>query len=456
VRPKGYQSSTRILIVFLTISSLSVQNSFVSRVSASSQCTNPPTNAPSHAWPGGQSTPYSIPYYIDPSFSSPAQNAIIAAFNSWSGTNGVSFVQVNSSAGASYQVNSGALGSTLRGTTGGTAGSSARATATTTLNTAITNMMALQEVMVHEIGHSFGLADCPSCAPGTSAMVNPAPSMNDTTYDVTAPTSCDQSTAIALQPPTPPPPPTQACTPSLGSCAPDTCVAPSCGPLDYFNYDTCKCVYTQSNPSPIVIDTDGTGFHLTSATYGVLFDFFGNGKPIQIAWTAEGSTNGWLALDRNGNGTIDSAEELFGNITAQPPSSDPNGFLALAVFDLPENGGNGDGVIDSRDAIWPKLLVWIDANHDGISQADELHNLDDLGIQSIALDYVRTPFKDEFGNKFRYKGRLNPDRGDKVNRIIYDVFLSYVHPQTAQRNSTENLKPRSHSFASLLANSAAH
>lgn len=184
-----------------------------------------------------------------------------------------------------------------------------------------------------------------------------------------------------------------------------------------------------------MIDTDGTGFSLTSVENGVMFDFYGTGKPVQIAWTAKGSRNGWLALDRNGNGKIDNATELFGNITEQPASDDQNGFLALAVFDQPENGGNGDGIIDSHDAIWPRLLVWIDSNHDGISRPNEIYHLDNLGIHSISLAYRESRRVDQFGNEFRYKGTLNPDKndranhkhkGDKVDRIIYDVFLTTV------------------------------
>jgi hypothetical protein len=107
---------------------------------------------------------------------------------------------------------------------------------------------------------------------------------------------------------------------------------------------SCDCVPNLG--SPIVIDTTGEGFHLTSATEGVIFDIRGDGRPIQLAWTAETSRNAFLALDRNGNGKIDNGKELFGNFTDQPPCPDGggacrNGYRALAEFDKPANGGNG-------------------------------------------------------------------------------------------------------------------
>jgi hypothetical protein len=178
--------------------------------------------------------------------------------------------------------------------------------------------------------------------------------------------------------------------------------------------------------SPIIIDTAGEGFHLTSASDGVLFDIEGDGNPLQLGWTAPGSRNAFLALDRNHNGKIDSGKELFGNYTRQPPSKDPNGFLALAEFDKPENGGNGDGIIDKRDAVFSHLVLWIDENHDGVSQPEEMRKLPELGVYSLSLQYKDSRRQDQFGNGFRYKGKVNPEgqpKDDHVDRVMFDVFL---------------------------------
>src|SRR5271165_1560088 len=159
---------------------------------------------------------------------------------------------------------------------------------------------------------------------------------------------------------------------SCGSCG---CPA---GQDCYCGYPSgCTCV----PGTPIIIDLKGDGFELTSSEEGVQFDFFLTGL-VQISWTPPGADEGWLVLPPK-DGRIDNGAEMFGNLTPQPPSDDPNGFLALALHDQPRNGGNGDGIIDSRDAIFSRLRIWRDSNHNGISEPWELISLQEAGIKSI-------------------------------------------------------------------------
>lgn len=175
--------------------------------------------------------------------------------------------------------------------------------------------------------------------------------------------------------------------------------------------------------SPILIDTLGDGFALTNASSGVSFDLDANGLDENVSWTSTDSDDAFLVLDRNGNGVVDNGLELFGNFTPQPASSTPNGFLALAIFDTAAFGGNIDGVIGSADAIFANLRLWIDINHNGISESSELHTLSALGIVSVDLDYRETNRFDRNGNEFRYRARVDRARGTRVGRWAWDVFL---------------------------------
>jgi hypothetical protein len=250
------------------------------------------------------------------------------------------------------------------------------AAATINSNIPLTFPNVMTEVMAHELGHTMGLDDChyPGCPISSSVMEdqvpgNIAPQWTSITGQP-GPTICDLGIMISVAPdydcPSPTPP-----------CDPNACANPPVG----LDLSSCGCPN-----SPVILDLSGRGFQLTSAANGVTFDISGTGHPVQIAWTASGAENAFLALP-GADGLVHNGKQLFGNYTTQPASTTRNGFAALAVYDQPANGGNGDGVIDARDAVFASLRLWIDTNHDGISQPEELHTLPSLGVNSISLTY---------------------------------------------------------------------
>jgi hypothetical protein len=220
------------------------------------------------------------------------------------------------------------------------------------------------------------------------------------------PAGLTQSTALVTALPSP----AQQCA-ALGS--------------DYY-WNGFECVFTPG--SPIIIDTSGKGYHLTSVEDGVLFDLDGDGQSERVSWTRRDAENAFLAFDRNGNGTIDDGTELFGSYTPAYPTGDlritaPNGFEALRFAEGPSYGATtvGDGIIDGRDPIFQHLRLWTDRNHNGLSEAEELQRLSDVGLVAIRTDYRQSKRTDRFGNEFRQVGKLTWADGEEAN--VYDVWL---------------------------------
>jgi hypothetical protein len=276
----------------------------------------------------------------------------------------------------------------------------------------------------HEFGHVFGFAQA-NCA--GSLMSDPDP--NNPIVDFSP---CDLSLFTSLWGPAK----TDADNDDVfledGDCRDDqSSVWPGNGdaagncqfraPSDPFYDQDCSGLsdYAECTGSPIVLDMDGDGIALSDRSSGVAFDLDGDGVAERLPWTRPHSDDGWLALDRNGNGRIDNGTELFGNFSDQEASPEPNGFLALAVFDQPAAGGNSNGRIDKGDAVFSELRIWVDRNHDGRSRLSELHTLASVGVESIALNYHQSRRVDQWGNMFRYRARVEGLR----SRWAFDVFF---------------------------------
>jgi hypothetical protein len=259
----------------------------------------------------------------------------------------------------------------------------------------------------HEIGHPSGLGDCDFCDDKASVMAR-GPS---TTYagGVSGPQACD----------------TQRLKDEW-----DMRVAPEREPEEtetdcpitdpFMVTEPADCTQHPGDPDPLVLDLHGNGIALTSLDDGVRFDVNADGFAERVAWTRRGSDDAWLVLDRNGNGRIDDGTELFGNYTPQPPSSWPNGYLALGELESSGQRGNGDHVVDAADPLWHDLRLWRDANHDGVSQPDELSTLAANGVEWLELTLRKSGRRDRYGNYFRYRAKA----GGAGGRWSYDVFLN--------------------------------
>lgn len=190
--------------------------------------------------------------------------------------------------------------------------------------------------------------------------------------------------------------------------------------------------------SPLILDLRGDGLLTSHLDSAVSFDLDGDGVAEWLAWTRGESDEAFLALDLDGDGRITNGRELFGNATLLSTGDKAkNGFLALAQWDQPDMGGDGNGYIDGYDLIWNSLLLWVDANHDGVSQVEELSSLSRYHLLSLSLVYEEVEGRDSNGNAHRFQStfeRLVQRRWGSAyvkSGAFHDVYFRIRHEDDA-------------------------
>ncbi|MEK8049520.1 SdrD B-like domain-containing protein [Ideonella sp. DXS22W] len=169
--------------------------------------------------------------------------------------------------------------------------------------------------------------------------------------------------------------------------------------------------------TPIVIDLDGNGIQTVARSASdATFDLFGNGTAVKSGWISGG--DGFLAVDKNGNGQIDDISELFGG-TAKGA-----GFAQLASYD-----SNGDGQVNASDAGFADLRVWQDANGNHQTDAGELLTLAQAGVAALTVGYTELPFLDAQGNL--HLERSSATMADGRSADMTDVYFN-VSAEDAQ------------------------
>ena len=187
---------------------------------------------------------------------------------------------------------------------------------------------------------------------------------------------------------------------------------------------------------PIIIDLNKNKITSTKLNNTIYFDHDNNNFKEATSWIDKGDA--FLALDKNNNGLIDNGNELFGNHTISNTrfkytnNKATNGYEALKTYDL-----NGDNVIDSKDEIYDKLVLWKDSNQNAITDKGELIKLKDSGIVSIDLNYKNIN-TDEKGNTIKQSSTITFEDG--TTTIANDVWFKVNLDKTKHISIDEMIK----------------
>ena len=158
--------------------------------------------------------------------------------------------------------------------------------------------------------------------------------------------------------------------------------------------DYCYTADVNVNVTPIVLDLDGDGKIEASkgqylphkgdfSEHVAMFDFYGDGFPVVCEWVG---TNDGLLCRPDADGSV-KGTNLFGNANGYD-----NGYDELSTLDKDHSGA-----LEGEELAG--LMVWSDANHNGVADKGELQSVQELGITSIGVDH------DNFCGSFTRNGQ---------------------------------------------------
>lgn len=158
---------------------------------------------------------------------------------------------------------------------------------------------------------------------------------------------------------------------------------------------------------PLVLNYAASSAQLSNTLFN--FDLDADGTTEKISKVGAGS--GLLALDKNGNNSIDNGSELFGTRSG-------NGFKDLAAYDQDNNNW-----IDENDAVYGQLRLWIQDSEKGQLLTLKQANIGAIFLGNVDSPYQITPGQTNGGGEIKSTGVFLHESGEVGTAQQIDLYV---------------------------------
>lgn len=176
---------------------------------------------------------------------------------------------------------------------------------------------------------------------------------------------------------------------------------------------------------PVALDLDGDGVELISVhDANISMNVDDDAALEQIGWIS--ADDAWLALDKDGSGSIDHFNEISFVVDTFGANTDLEG---MAIYDT-----NHNGMLDQQDERFAEFQVWQDLNSNGISEEGELRSLLEAGIRAIELEPTPTGNTTEGTTDNVITGTSRYLKTDDSFGVVGDVSVGYIDDDGQEGN----------------------